>query len=296
MNGALFAAFRVILNLVNMLSCSRTTHGFIRQLGMTLYMIYFVTMQVLSFFMVGSFYFGIKLFYVDYFQQITDKSKFHESNPKLWQFFNGEQPFNFNNVFSWGYLGVLVVTVLVSLAVPIDRAMEYIRIITVLLAVLTVTSLFGIIIFLAEQGFFPAKRYYDFDKQEWVTDDSQHPFSIFTLCGVIMLSIYLVPVLFRPIDFISNLQHYLLGFVSYMLMLPVFINVMQVYSMSNLHDVSWGNRPSANAGTGQLTINNQKAQELKSNYMVYRVNFLIMWILSNLLFALLVENYATKSD
>lgn len=29
----------------------------------------------------------------------------------------------------------------------------------------------------------------------------------------------------------------------YILMLPTFINIMQIYSMSNLHDISWGNRP-----------------------------------------------------
>jgi cellulose synthase/poly-beta-1,6-N-acetylglucosamine synthase-like glycosyltransferase len=31
----------------------------------------------------------------------------------------------------------------------------------------------------------------------------------------------------------------------YILMLPTFVNIMQIYSMSNLHDISWGNRPSA---------------------------------------------------
>jgi chitin synthase len=63
MNGALFAAFRVLGNFYAMVSCSRGTHGCLRQLGMCVYLCYFATMQLLSFFMVGSFYVSIKLFF-----------------------------------------------------------------------------------------------------------------------------------------------------------------------------------------------------------------------------------------
>jgi len=44
MNGALFAAFRVIRNFYSMTNCSRTTHGPVRQIGMLIYMVYFITM------------------------------------------------------------------------------------------------------------------------------------------------------------------------------------------------------------------------------------------------------------
>jgi cellulose synthase/poly-beta-1,6-N-acetylglucosamine synthase-like glycosyltransferase len=74
--------------------------------------------------------------------------------------------------------------------------------------------------------------------------------------GVIILSIYLIPFILRPLDFLKNMRLYFQGFIAYFLMLPVYLNIMQVYSMSNLHDVSWGNRPSAaNAGTEALAVN-----------------------------------------
>jgi cellulose synthase/poly-beta-1,6-N-acetylglucosamine synthase-like glycosyltransferase len=38
---------------------------------------------------------------------------------------------------------------------------------------------------------------------------------------------------------------YIIGFICYMMMLPVFSNVFQIYAMSNLHDISWGNRPAS---------------------------------------------------
>ena len=107
-----------------------------------------------------------------------------------------------------------------------------------------------------------------------------------------MLSIYLIPFLLRPMDFLANIKSYLVGLVSYFAILPLFINIMQIYSMCNLHDISWGNRPSVTSGTNMLSINAKKQQELKANYMVFRINFLAFWLLCNVLFAGLVENLA----
>jgi chitin synthase len=58
-----------------------------------------------------------------------------------------------------------------------------------------------------------------------------------------MLSVYFVPIILRPMDFVKNCNGYCVGMIVYIFMLPTFINIMQVYSMSNLHDISWGNRP-----------------------------------------------------
>jgi hypothetical protein len=43
-----------------------------------------------------------------------------------------------------------------------------------------------------------------------------------------------------------------------------------------------------------LSINAKKQQELRANYMVFRVNFLAFWLLCNILFAGLVENLASN--
>ena len=51
-------------------------------------------------------------------------------------------------------------------------------------------------------------------------------FSILTLSGVIMLSVYFLPMILRPIDFILNIKQYVLGLISYLFLLPTFINVM----------------------------------------------------------------------
>ena len=60
-----------------------------------------------------------------------------------------------------------------------------------------------------------------------------------------MVLVYLLPFVMRPLDCLANFKHYFFGFLAYMLMLPVFTNLFQVYAMCNLHDVSWGNRPTS---------------------------------------------------
>ena len=125
---------------------------------MLLYMIYFVTMQIMSFFMVGSFYVSIKLFFQNYFIHITDNPKFFTEDRWLFDFFNGTTSIGFSTLFSYGYVILLVFTCLVLLAVPIDRAIDYFRVIASIFSVLTVLSLVGISVFLMEAGFYPPEE------------------------------------------------------------------------------------------------------------------------------------------
>lgn len=145
---------------------------------------------------------------------------------------------------------MLTLTVLISLATPIEKAMLYFYIIVIIFSVLTIASIVGITTFLIGTGFNPEPQYYDPNKQPpWQPLDKkycpQSQFSIMTLAGVIMLSIYLIPFILRPLDFLANIKSYVVGMISYFAILPLFINIMQIYSMCNLHDISWGNRPSA---------------------------------------------------
>ena len=71
--------------------------------------------------------------------------------------------------------------------------------------------------------------------------------------------------------------------LTYMAMLPTFISVMSIYSMCNLHDISWGNRPAA-ADSAQLSIHAKKQAAMLDNYKMFRVNFFCVWALANIIF------------
>ena len=138
--------------------------------------------------MVGSFYISIKIFFKNYFMQLTNTPSFNWKHPELWSFFAGDTGFCFSTLFSYGYIVLLMFTVLVSIATPIDRAISFFRVISIIFSVLTILSLIGITAFLIGTGFYPEGH-----------------FSWLTMAGTIMLSIYIIPLLMRPVDFLWNL-------------------------------------------------------------------------------------------
>jgi hypothetical protein len=97
-----------------------------------------------------------------------------------------------------------------------------------------------------------------------------------------MTGVFLIPMILRPLDFLSNFKNYVLGLFSYLFMMPTFINIMQIYAMCNLHDISWGNRPTQ--GVEAMSSNHKVQEKLKVDYMVYRAHFLYAWLIANALF------------
>ena len=77
----------------------------------------------------------------------------------------------------------------------------------------------------------------------------RYNFNIMRLAGTIMLVVYVIPMIMRPKDFLYNFNGYFTGVITYLFLLPMFVNIMQVYGFCNLHDLSWGNRPTAAGGT-----------------------------------------------
>lgn len=78
-------------------------------------------------------------------------------------------------------------------------------------------------------------------------------------------------------------------------MMPTFINVMQIYSMANLHDISWGNRPSANTGVESVTYDKEQQNKLREDYKMYRAFVFISWILSNCAFGIGVRSILNQN-
>ena len=56
-------------------------------MGMFMFMIYYFTNQLLQFFIVGSFYVSVKLFFTHYFSQVTASTGMFSNNQDLYNFF-----------------------------------------------------------------------------------------------------------------------------------------------------------------------------------------------------------------
>lgn len=139
--------------------------------------------------------------------------------------------------------------IIISLTTPVDKGVSYFKFLMVAFGLLLVTTMTGIIVYLVSTTMFPEEKEYNIDTKKWV-GTGKHNFSVLVLTGTIMMSVYLLPMILRPLDFLKNFRLYMIGVLSYIFMMPTFINVMAIYSMCNLHDISWGNRPANVNGQG----------------------------------------------
>ena len=97
-----------------------------------------------------------------------------------------------------------------------------------------------------------------------------------------MLSVFMVPMVYRPVDFANNIKAYVTGFLSYIVLMPMFITIFSIYAFTNLHDVSCGNRPDASS-SGMEAVSQHQAQQDKAklDYQLYRSNFSLFWFFVN---------------
>ena len=145
-------------------------------------------------------------------------------------------------IFKFLYLGLVFISIVLSLTRPVDEAVFMFKFLMVAFGLLMSISLAGIIYYLTNTSFYPQEMEY----KPWMgtyKGTGNYYFSTLVLCGTIMMASFVVPFLLRPLDVVENFMKYVVGLVSYLFMMPTFTNVMQIYAFCNLHDISWGNRP-----------------------------------------------------
>ncbi len=120
-------------------------------------------------------------------------------------------------------------------------------------------------------------------------------FSPLTMAGFVMTSIFLMPFILRPIDFMQNFKNYVFGFIAFLIMMPYYANIMFIYSICNLHDVSWGNRP-ATTGMETVAVSEADQARAKADYMVFRSKFVFLWFMASLAFYSFISFFAAKAS
>ena len=211
---------------------------------MVLFMIYYITLYLLQFLIVSVTFVFINVFFDELFLRI----------------FGGHSGIVKKAFFNL-YLGVIILTIIVTIALPIDRSIGKIKFFSVIISILMNLTLLGVTYVLVRHGFYPPVTTCIEDKQNpgscefQVNPDGETYFSTLCLAGVISLLMFLLPMVMRPLDFLYNFKLYTLGFVSYIAMMPVITIMFQIYAVCNLHDVTWGNRPTSN---GRMVLSNER--------------------------------------
>lgn len=144
MNGSLFAATRVLANMLAMIGCGRKSKQPIyRRCGVFFLMLYYLLNQAWTFLIVGSFYLAVKVFTQDWFKSLTNAgSIFHGVSKAYDAYFAAGGPFVTYIAIFWG--GLCVVALVVSLAAPLDKAMPYFKITAALFSIVNTSAYIGI--------------------------------------------------------------------------------------------------------------------------------------------------------
>jgi len=143
MNGALFGTYKVISNIGAMISCGRNDHPWYRQVLMFFFMIYMITLYLLQFLTVGAMFVTIMIFFDQFFEVLFVEDSNSQVMRDIYE--NGI----LKKVLFSLYLGMIFLSTFVSIALPIDRAMGYFRVVSMIMAVLMISSILGITYFLA---------------------------------------------------------------------------------------------------------------------------------------------------
>ncbi len=161
------------------------------------------------------------------------------------------------------YIALILMAIILSLTTPVDRAVPFFIFLMTFFGLLLIASMVGIILYLAETGIMPEEEYYD--GISWVPL-GVYNFSTLVFAGAIMFAVFLIPMILRPLDFLKNFMNYTMGLFSYLFMMPTFTNIMQIYAMCNLHDISWGNRPAQGTGVDAFSMQAKGQAQLTSDY------------------------------
>lgn len=115
--------------------------------------------------------------------------------------------------------------------------------------------------------FFSMRLYFDKSKEATLN-------IIFIWCLIIS---YFFPLLFhtKSLEFVQFTR----GVFCLIFMTPTFINIFMIYAASNIHDVSWGSRPTVKDET---YANFNLQDNMSIEYRNYRSNYLIIWLIINI--------------
>ena len=247
-NGSWFSMIYTIKN------CNRigdSSHSGFRKCIFKALMFYYAIIALFNWVLVGSFYLAFA---------ISVKMNLGETDNEQDKLTKWSTPL----IYLYGC--ILCAILITSFAVKPAKIELLYRLICLMLGLYTYTTIFLTLYFIYDDGF---------SFGQW---RSQLAAAMILVLGFIFTVIILL-------NFGTSLKPVLKGVLSYIFMTGSYVNIFLIYSICNIHDVSWGNRPD------QMTAD-EKA--LVDDYKNERTRWVLVWIVMNASFAYL-SNIVTSS-
>jgi hypothetical protein len=126
----------------------------------------------------------------------------------------------------------------------------------------------------------------------WYLTSNEPALQTTIFMGVVILT-YILPLLLN----ISRIKvcEFLKGIVYVTYLTPTYINIFTIYAISNIHDVSWGSRPSTKEDT--KSDEEKESEEKKElNFKNYRSWFLCIWLVINCVVGVSIVTLSRGND
>ena len=134
----MFGTKKVLANCVNMISCNRTRHGGYSKCCMFIFMTYMILLFFLQWFIVGAMFASIYSF----FSQV-----FYVGTQGNWYLAQIYKKGILTEITAGIYIFLIVMTLILSLAMPLEKGKSYFTVVTIIFGALSTLSVIGIIWF-----------------------------------------------------------------------------------------------------------------------------------------------------
>ena len=247
-NGSWFSMIYTIRN------CRRigdSQHSWLRKCLFRALMFYYAIIALFNWVLVGSFYLAFI---------VSIKMNLGEAD------LGQDKLTKYSTPFIYLYGCIISALIIISFSVKPAKVESLYRIISTVLGLYTLTTIFLTIFYLFRD---------EYDPNAW---RSQLSASMIIVMGLIFAIIILINLknAARPV---------LTGIIPFIYLTGTYVNIFLIYSICNIHDVSWGNRPDKMSDEEKKKVDDYKNE---------RTRWVLVWILCNASFAYL-SNIVTSS-
>jgi len=172
----------------------------------------------------------------------ADNPTFKANHPDWWEFFtNQPSSFGFQSFVSISILGLCLMLLIVAMGSPVSRSWPFYIIVMFVFQFYTIFTQIGTYKMIMNFGLY-----------------NNGTLNVYVFQFLIQWIGLLCPFFLKPIDAIVNAKFYLIGLPFYYFSVTWWYVIVTIYSIANIDDVSWGNRPSNKSGGMNIAVDDAK--------------------------------------
>jgi cellulose synthase/poly-beta-1,6-N-acetylglucosamine synthase-like glycosyltransferase len=191
------------------------------------------------------------------------------------------------------YGSVLFVILIMSIASPLDNAILYFQVSSIILGLFFILNMVEFYFYIFKKNLITLRGKNNPDNvlnNKNSTTTQRIDFLIELISSFLTLSLYFFPIFFNCCQ-IRKTCSMVLGWFVYMFVVPLYSIIFVMFAYCNVHDLSWGNREEA-----AMASDAQSKAKKQNEYKVFRSVLLIAWVATNVGIYILIRKLGGKAE